>query len=128
MRTINILTTATALLLSTGLYSQSEALRLDSTELVVSESTQSRIDSLPTQIGDENMTEGVIILKICVNQDGDVIESNYSPRGSTIDDDELIQVAINNSYKWKFAPASIERQCGVITYRFGAQNDRSKNE
>jgi len=64
--------------------------------------------------------DGVIILKVCINQRGSVIYIEYDNENSTISNKDLIDRAIDNVLKYRFerdysAPL---RECGRITYIF----------
>lgn len=62
--------------------------------------------------------EGKITLKICVNQDGKVIQSEtiLVPKATTINNKKVIQQAIEYANRWKFNPAKEDFACGTITY------------
>ena len=70
------------------------------------------------QIVDDSQKTGIVVLRVCVNANGDVIEAEYTYEGSNTADSRLVELAINNAKKWKFKKADIERQCGTIKYDF----------
>lgn len=47
--------------------------------------------------------EGTVKLKICIGQAGEVISVDFVPQGSTTEDKQLIEAAIENALKWEFA-------------------------
>ena len=64
--------------------------------------------------------DGVVVIRVTVNQEGQVTSANYQASGSTISSTELVSLARNAALKTKFnrkldAPAVQE---GTITYRF----------
>jgi outer membrane biosynthesis protein TonB len=61
---------------------------------------------------------GKILLDVCVDGEGDVVSAKYTARGSTLTDNSIIEVAIRNAKQYKFAPGSVDKQCGTITYNF----------
>jgi len=65
--------------------------------------------------------QGKVVLEICVDRDGKVISAEYTSKGSTTSDKELIDLALENVKKWKFSPGEPEKQCGTITYNFKSQ-------
>lgn len=67
---------------------------------------------------DSSQKSGIVVVKVCINEQGNVISSRYTQRGSTTTDSELIEIAERNAKKYRFTPSNIERQCGTITIEF----------
>lgn len=61
---------------------------------------------------------GVVVIKVCVDSDGNVISAKYVAEGSTTSDELLVQKAINDALQWKFDKSEIKLQCGTFTYRY----------
>jgi len=61
--------------------------------------------------------EGVVKLKIVVDNKGDVISATLA-QGSTTADPDLIKAAITAAYKTKFTKDMLIKQQGYITYEF----------
>ena len=73
------------------------------------------------KLTDKSQKQGTVVIRVCVNEGGDVIEADFTQKGSTLSDNSLVQLAETNARKWKFAKSSISKQCGTITYRFTLQ-------
>lgn len=69
-------------------------------------------------VRDNSQKTGVVVLRVCVNSDGRVVEVKYTQSGSTTTDSRLKSLAIANAKKWRFAKSSIDKQCGTIKYDF----------
>lgn len=62
---------------------------------------------------------GRVVVKICVDEKGDVISSSVIPEKSTTTDSGLTQKALKAAQAYKFAPAPGKGvQCGTITFDF----------
>ncbi|WP_235296868.1 hypothetical protein [Portibacter marinus] len=70
------------------------------------------------QINENSQKAGIVVVRVCVNNQGEVIESNYTQRGSTTTDSDLVSVAIEGAKKYRFSKSPIEKQCGTITIEF----------
>jgi TonB family protein len=60
---------------------------------------------------------GRVIVKICVSEAGEVTSAEYVERGSTTQNPELRQRALDAARKYKFEPAP-EANCGLVTFNF----------
>lgn len=69
-------------------------------------------------IQDNSQKTGRVVVRICVNNRGEVISADYTQAGSTTADSELRNIAITNAKKFKFSPGSVDRQCGTVTIDF----------
>ena len=67
---------------------------------------------------DSSQKSGIVVVKVCINEQGNVISSRYTQRGSTTTDSELIEIAVRNAKKYRFSPSDIKEQCGTITIEF----------
>lgn len=65
--------------------------------------------------------EGLVVLSICLDSLGTVAVVQYTLKGSTILDQELIQLCKDNIMLWKFSPAELQMECGTVTYHFRAK-------
>lgn len=70
------------------------------------------------QIDDNSQFTGIVVVKVCVNREGKVIEANYTQMGSTTTNKSLVDLATGAAKKYKFTPSEIETQCGNITIEF----------
>ncbi len=63
---------------------------------------------------------GTVVMKVCVNPKGDVIEAVFTQRGSTTANNNLTKKAEEAAKKYKFKanPYAPNKQCGTITFRF----------
>ncbi len=72
---------------------------------------------------DNSQATGIVVVRIKVDQNGNVIEASYQPKGSTTTNQSLVQAAIAAAKKAKFDPdkTAPEVQFGSITYNFKVQ-------
>lgn len=73
------------------------------------------------KIEDNSQQEGTVVVRVCVGKDGNVVEAEFTQRGSSISDARLKNIAVNNAKRWKFSKGEVDKQCGTITYRFKVQ-------
>lgn len=76
-----------------------------------------RVTYIPT-INDNTQIEGTVVIKICVNAQGNVISSKYTQVGSTTANAHLIKLAEEGAAKYKFSPSTKERDCGRVLIDF----------
>jgi outer membrane biosynthesis protein TonB len=69
-------------------------------------------------IQENSQKAGTVVIKICVNSDGDVIEADYTQKGSTTSDAVLVAVAEKAAKKYKFTLSTITKQCGTVTIKY----------
>ena len=62
--------------------------------------------------------EGSVKLKVCIGQAGKIISADFVPQGSTTEDKQLIEAAIENALKWEFSASETEKECGTIMFNF----------
>ena len=72
-------------------------------------------------IRDQTQKAGRVVIKVCVNSNGDVISADYTQRGSTTTDSDLRRIAENAAKKFRFTEGELDRQCGTITIDFRLQ-------
>ncbi|WP_235291903.1 hypothetical protein [Portibacter lacus] len=70
------------------------------------------------EIEENSQKAGVVVVKVCVDRSGKVIEASYTQRGSTTTDTGLVKAAIDGSKRYRFSKSPIEKQCGTITIEF----------
>jgi len=70
------------------------------------------------KIEDNSQKTGLVVVDICVDQEGKVMTAKYTQRGSTTNDQYLIQKAVKAAKKWRFATSAETKQCGVINIDF----------
>lgn len=70
------------------------------------------------EINDNSQYTGVVVVKVCVNSSGKVVEANFTQRGSTTTNKVLVDIAIDAAKKYKFTSSEVETQCGNITIEF----------
>jgi outer membrane biosynthesis protein TonB len=73
---------------------------------------------LEPNIQEKSQKAGTVVVKICVNSDGDVVEANYTQKGSTTTDAALVEVAERAAKQYKFTFSTITKQCGTVTIKF----------
>jgi len=70
------------------------------------------------KIQDNSQKTGKVVVKVCVDKQGNVTEANFTQRGSTTTDKYLIDLAEKGAFKYRFTPSDVETQCGNITIDF----------
>ena len=69
-------------------------------------------------ITDDSQKTGRVVVRICVNSNGEVNSAAYTQRGSTTTDSHLIELAERNAKKYRFSKSEIDEQCGNIIIDF----------
>ncbi|MDH3648851.1 MAG: cell envelope integrity protein TolA [Saprospiraceae bacterium] len=69
-------------------------------------------------IKDNSQKTGVVVVRVCVDQNGDVVSAKFTQKGSTTADSDLVGIAIKSSERFKFSKSTIDKQCGTITIDF----------
>lgn len=70
------------------------------------------------RITDRSQDQGIVVVRVCVDRNGNVTSAEFTQRGTTASSARLKQLAVANAKKWKFSDGSIDKQCGTITYNF----------
>lgn len=69
-------------------------------------------------VAENSQKAGTVVISVCVNTNGDVISADYTQRGSTTADSQLVNAALRNAKNWQFSRGSVDKQCGTISYNF----------
>lgn len=69
-------------------------------------------------ISDNTQKVGKVVIKVCVDETGKVVEASFTQRGSTTTDTYLVDKAKKAAQKYKFTKSDVETQCGTITVDF----------
>lgn len=69
-------------------------------------------------VSENSQKAGTVVISVCVDSSGDVISAEYTQRGSTTGDSQLVNAAIRNAKNWQFSQGSVDKQCGTISYNF----------
>lgn len=85
---------------------------------VVGEGLVSRSVVSAPAINENSQKTGKVAVDICINQDGKVLSANYTQKGSTTTDANLVKVAEKAAKKYTFTPSITTKQCGVIVIEF----------
>lgn len=70
------------------------------------------------EISEDSQKTGKVVIKVCVDNSGEVVSSRFTQRGSTTTDEDLIAVALGAAKRYKFVVGEIDKQCGTITIDF----------
>ncbi len=70
---------------------------------------------------DNTQKTGKVALTICVDNNGKVIKSDFTQKGSTTADPYLINLARQSSMKYIFTKSELDSQCGTVTIDFKVQ-------
>jgi outer membrane biosynthesis protein TonB len=73
------------------------------------------------QMIDNTQKTGTVILSVCVDSEGNVIEAEYTQRGSSTPDGELRNKAIRWAKQHRFVPSAREKECGTFEFSFRVQ-------
>ncbi|PHN04600.1 cell envelope integrity protein TolA [Flavilitoribacter nigricans] len=69
-------------------------------------------------VAENSQKAGTVVVNVCVDSSGDVVSAEYTQRGSTTADSQLVNAAIRNAKNWQFSRGSVDKQCGTISYNF----------
>ena len=69
-------------------------------------------------IKDDSQKKGRVVVKICVNAEGEVISSQYTQMGSTTSDNYLIKLAEEGARGYVFTASPVAKECGRIIIDF----------
>lgn len=70
------------------------------------------------KITDQSQATGRVVVKVCVDAQGNVTSAKFTQGGSTTSNAQLRRIAEANAKRWKFKPGELDKQCGTITYDF----------
>lgn len=74
--------------------------------------------SYAPRIEDRSQKTGRVVVRVCVNSEGEVISAEYTQAGSTTTDSDLREIAVNNARRFRFTGSAVDRQCGTISIDF----------
>jgi len=63
-------------------------------------------------------SKGKVVVKVCVNQVGEVTSAKFTQRGSTTFNSELKDLALDSAKESLFVQSELMEQCGTISYHF----------
>jgi TonB family protein len=69
-------------------------------------------------VTENSQKAGTVVVSVCVDSNGKVVSADFTQRGSTTADSQLVNAAIRNAKNWQFSDGSVDKQCGTITYNF----------
>lgn len=69
-------------------------------------------------VEENSQKQGVVVVNVCVGANGSVVSAEFTQRGSTTTDRQLVQAALRNARSWRFSRGEIDKQCGTISYNF----------
>jgi len=101
-------------------------LEVEEKDSIFDKGIMKRIINTP-KIEDDFTTNGKIVLSVCVDNNGEVIKANLFREHSIDYTEELILIARNNAFKYKFSKSELAEQCGTITYNFKTKDEKEKN-
>lgn len=72
----------------------------------------------PLLVERQHRSRGKVVVKVCVDGEGDVISAKFTQRGSNTFDKELKKIAVESARKAKFGQSPFQEECGYIAYSF----------
>ncbi len=72
----------------------------------------------PHKPQDNSQDQGIVVVKACVDKEGNVVSAEFTQAGSTATSGRLKQLAVDSAKRWKFAPGTVDKQCGKIIFNF----------
>lgn len=70
---------------------------------------------------EKSQETGRVVVRVCVNEKGNVIEAELTQKGTTAGDSDLINTAIRYARQYRFSESTVSKQCGTITFDFKIQ-------
>lgn len=70
------------------------------------------------QVVEQSQKTGRVVVRVCVNDQGSVVESEFTQKGSTTGDSDLVATAIKFARQYRFSESTVSKQCGTITFDF----------
>ncbi|WP_236975125.1 energy transducer TonB family protein [Membranihabitans maritimus] len=67
---------------------------------------------------EQSQKTGRVVVRVCVDEQGNVTESSFTQKGSNTGDSQLINTALKFARQYKFSQSSVSKQCGTITFEF----------
>lgn len=72
----------------------------------------------PIQVYQPHQQRGIIVIRICANDAGQVTSAKYTQKGSTTLSAGLKKIALENARQVQFTPDQSMTRCGFISYHF----------
>ncbi|MFK8007265.1 MAG: energy transducer TonB [Saprospiraceae bacterium] len=72
----------------------------------------------PPVVKGQNPKSGTVVVKMCIDLDGNVKTAKFTQRGSTTFDKRLRNMAIEAAKQVKFSKGLDPEECGTITFKF----------
>lgn len=72
----------------------------------------------PPVVRGQNPKSGTVVIKMCIDLDGNVKTAKFTQRGSTTFDKRLRNMAIEAAKQAKFSKGLDTEECGTITFKF----------
>jgi TonB family protein len=69
-------------------------------------------------VSQNSQKAGTVVVSVCVDSNGKVTSADFTQRGSTTADSQLVNAAIRNAKNWQFSEGAVDKQCGTISYNF----------
>lgn len=70
------------------------------------------------KITDKSQYTGIVVIYVCVDDNGKVISAKYTQKGSDTANAQLRRIAETNAKRWTFKKGEMSKECGTITYNF----------
>lgn len=72
-------------------------------------------------ISDDSQQTGRVVMDVCVDAAGTVIEARFTQKGSTTTASNLVAIAKKAALQYRFTPSETDKQCGTIKMDFKVQ-------
>lgn len=69
-------------------------------------------------VTDSSRKVGRVVISICVNRAGQVSSANFTQKGSTTSDAQLVKLAKQAALQYRFNTSDLSEQCGSVTFEF----------
>lgn len=73
------------------------------------------------QVVENSQKTGRVVIRVCVDDSGNVMQATFSQKGSTTGDSDLVATAQKFARQYRFSESSVSKQCGTITFDFKVQ-------
>ncbi len=70
------------------------------------------------KVSRKHVGKGQVVVKVCVNANGDVIRAKFTQKGSTTFNESLKALALESARQTRFSRNNLAEQCGTIAYHF----------
>lgn len=103
-------------------YGQLEKVDTIEKDAILDDDIMDRTMNAP-KITEDFSTAGKIVLRVCIDNNGDVLKANLIREWSIDYTEELIRIARKNAVKYKFSKSDLLEQCGTMTYKFKLKDE-----